>query len=76
MLNVAKRSLPQLQQEFRARPRNMDDPDEAAENLLGDAVESNLTTVAGVIAQEEVVRLRRLIFRATKGKSFIHVETF
>lgn len=54
----------------------MDDPDEAAENLLGDAVESNLTTVAGVIAQEEVVRLRRLIFRATKGKSFIHVETF
>ena len=38
--------------------------------------DTSLTTIAGVVAQEEVVRLRRLIFRATKGKSFIHVEQF
>jgi hypothetical protein len=35
-----------------------------------------LTTVAGVVAQEEVARLRRLIFRATKGKSYMHIESY
>jgi len=31
----------------------------------------DITHIAGVIAQEDINRLRRLIFRSTKGKSFI-----
>ena len=66
--------VPQLQSEFNS-VRDVADPDEASENLLGGG-SSNLTTVAGVVAQEEVARLRRLIFRATKGKSYMHIESY
>lgn len=48
------------------------DGDEAA-GLMG-AAESNLTKVAGVVEKTEIERLRRLIFRATKGKSFMFVQ--
>lgn len=41
---------------------------------MGNAPESNLTKVAGVIEKTEVPRLRRMIFRATKGKSFMFVQ--
>lgn len=73
MLKVAKKMLPQLQRDF--RPQD-DDPDEARENLLGGGGESSLSSVAGVVAQEEVARLRRLVFRATKGKSYMHIESY
>lgn len=36
----------------------------------------NIERVAGVVESEEVFRFRKLIFRATKGKSFMHVEQF
>lgn len=32
--------------------------------------------IAGVVETSEVERLRRLIFRSTKGKSFMHVEQY
>jgi len=41
---------------------------------MGNVPESNLTKVAGVIEKTEVARLRRMIFRATKGKSFMFVQ--
>jgi hypothetical protein len=34
----------------------------------------NIQNIAGVIEQHEIERLRRLIFRSTKGKSFLFVE--
>ena len=50
------------------------DPGEEGANLMGNAAASNLTKVAGVISKLEVARLRRMIFRATKGKSFMFVQ--
>ena len=41
--------------------------------LMGNA-DSNLTKVAGVVEKAEVERLRRLIFRATRGKSIMFVQ--
>jgi vacuolar-type H+-ATPase subunit I/STV1 len=35
----------------------------------------NIRQVAGVIEQEELPRLRKLIFRGTKGKSYIYTQT-
>ena len=43
--------------------------------LMGQAaMESSLVKVAGVVEKEEVERLRRLIFRATRGKSIMFVQ--
>jgi vacuolar-type H+-ATPase subunit I/STV1 len=36
----------------------------------------NIERVAGVIDSEDVNRFKRLIFRSTKGKSFVHTEQF
>lgn len=33
----------------------------------------NIQHVAGVIDQMEIERLRRLIFRSTKGKSYMYI---
>jgi len=34
----------------------------------------NIQHVAGVVDQTDIQRLRKLIFRSTKGKSYIHIE--
>jgi hypothetical protein len=36
----------------------------------------NIERVAGVVANDEVARFRKLIFRATKGKSFMFTEPY
>lgn len=36
----------------------------------------NIERAAGVVASEESERFRKLIFRATKGKSFMYTEQF
>lgn len=36
----------------------------------------DISYIAGVIAQEDINRLKRLIFRSTKGKSFIHIKDY
>lgn len=54
---------------------DMDAAGEEGAGLMGNA-ESNLTKVAGVIDKIEIERLRRLIFRATKGKSFMFVQDY
>lgn len=33
-----------------------------------------MTTVAGIVSSEEVPRLRRLVFRASRGQAFVHIE--
>lgn len=38
--------------------------------------ESNLSKIAGVIDTTDVERLKRLVFRATKGKSFVFNDFF
>lgn len=36
----------------------------------------NIQHVAGVVEHSEIERLRKLIFRSTKGKSFIYVRDY
>lgn len=36
----------------------------------------NIERVAGVVKSDEVARFRKLIFRATKGKSFMFTEQY
>ena len=36
----------------------------------------NIKNIAGVVEQQDIERLRRLIFRSTKGKSYLFVEEF
>jgi len=36
----------------------------------------NIQHVAGVIDQMEIDRLRRLIFRSTKGKSYMYIQEY
>jgi hypothetical protein len=62
--------LPSLQREMN---RNADESDRDQENLLGPS-ETSLVSVAGVVDALEIERLRRLLFRTTKGKSFIHIK--
>jgi hypothetical protein len=52
------------------------EPGEEGAGLMGNAAESNLSSVAGVVEKTEIERLRRLIFRATKGKSFMFVQDY
>jgi len=40
------------------------------------SAESNLHKIAGVITKPEVERLRRLVFRTTKGKSFLFIQDY
>lgn len=42
--------------------------------LMGNGMESSLTKIAGVVERTEIARLKRLIFRATRGKSFMYVQ--
>jgi hypothetical protein len=44
------------------------------ENMAGFGA-INIRQVAGVIDQEELPRLRKLIFRGTKGKSYMYTQT-
>lgn len=39
-------------------------------------MDSNFSKIAGVIDSVDVERLKRLIFRATKGKSFVFTQDF
>lgn len=33
-----------------------------------------MTTIAGIVNKEEVPRLRRLVFRASRGQAFVYIE--
>jgi hypothetical protein len=44
------------------------------QNREGNSI--NIQHVAGVIEQQEIFRLRKLIFRATKGKSYMYIQEY
>lgn len=52
--------------------------DDQSENeqvsLISDGNASSVTTVAGICSTEEVVRLRRLVFRASRGQAFVYIK--
>lgn len=64
--------LPQLSQQMNGNQVNVDSENENA-SLIGESP-SNMTTVAGIVNSEEVPRLRRLIFRASRGQAYVYIE--
>lgn len=55
----------------------MGDIDSENVNLIASAsAESNLHKIAGVVDKAHIDRLRRLVFRTTKGKSFVYVQDY
>jgi len=49
---------------------------EAGALLAGPEGVSNLQSVAGVCDMQDLDRLRRLVFRTTKGKSYVHTQSY
>jgi len=72
VLRVAKEMIPALENRYQAGGYGNDD----GENQGLIANDSNLHKVAGVIDQTDIERLRRLIFRSTKGKSFMFIQEY
>lgn len=66
--------MPRLENRFN---KEAGDLESESVNLIASAsVESNLHKVAGVVDKADIERLRRLIFRATKGKSFVFTQDY
>ena len=61
--------MPRLETRFKEQAGDLESD---SINLIASAsAESNLHKVAGVLTKNDAERLRRLVFRVTKGKSFI-----
>ena len=73
--------LPQIQGQFDDQMAGDQENGRGGEEMSGliDQMESksiNIQHVAGVVEQTEIERLRRLILRSTKGKSFMHIQEY
>lgn len=63
--------MPRLETRFKEQAGDLESD---SINLIASAsAESNLHKVAGVVTKSDAERLRRLVFRVTKGKSFIFI---
>ena len=71
---MAQEMIPNLENMRNEQGGGDMDLGEEGAGLMGNRAESNLTKVAGIIEKPDIVRLRRMIFRATKGKSFMFVQ--
>jgi len=66
--------MPRLESRFK---ESAGDIESESVNLIASAsAESNLHKIAGVVDKVHIERLRRLIFRTTKGKSFLFVQDY
>lgn len=75
-MRTANDMLPGVEQQFQ-QIHGQQGPDiEGQQQLLQQSVGSNFSKIAGVIESIEVERLKRLVFRATKGKSFVFTQDF
>lgn len=81
---VAQEMIPELQGQFRGavdQPRDQERNlassinSNEAQGLIGER-SVNIQYVAGVINQEDIDRLKRLIFRSTKGKSYVFMRDY
>jgi vacuolar-type H+-ATPase subunit I/STV1 len=85
VLKVAKAMIPSLQGQFGEQmSEDMEmrgSINRGGDDQMGliDADQSksiNIQHVAGVVEQTEIERLRRLIFRSTKGKSYMYIQEY
>ena len=70
--------IPQLQGQLNDRSDIENSARADDTNLLMDDTQKamNIQHIAGVIEQADIERLRRLIFRSTKGKSFMYLQEY
>lgn len=75
---VANSMIPQLQGQLNDRSDIENSARADDTNLLMDDTQKamNIQHIAGVIEQADIERLRRLIFRSTKGKSFMYLQEY
>ena len=67
--------IPQLNSQMIGEDIESGPPLSDRRSLINDATKSvNIERVAGVIDSEDLVRFKRLVFRSTKGKSFVYAE--
>lgn len=84
VLKVAKAMIPSLQGQFGEQMANdvemggsINRNDDQMALMDPDQSKSiNIQHVAGVVDQTEIERLRRLIFRSTKGKSYMYIQEY
>jgi len=85
VLKVAKAMIPSLQGQFGEQMANdvemgggsINRGDDQMALMDPDQSKSiNIQHVAGVVEQTEIERLRRLIFRSTKGKSYMYIQEY
>jgi hypothetical protein len=79
VLQVSQEMIPNLDQRFQNDPNargNVDQENNPEANLISQADDTNLSKVAGVINTEDLERLQKLVFRATKGKSFVFKQDY
>lgn len=75
VLKVAQNVIPQLNQQVQGDIENGGQGEKA--QLIDKEMKTiNIERVAGVVKSDEVARFRKLIFRATKGKSFMFTEQY
>jgi V-type H+-transporting ATPase subunit a len=77
VLRVAHRMIPQFNQQMMSdiEGRGNQKQSSVYEPLIQNDL-INIERVAGVIDSEEIFRFRKLIFRVTKGKSYIYTEQY
>jgi hypothetical protein len=73
VLNVAQKMLPQLSVQMTGNLGDGESENEQV-SLISDGNANQITTIAGICSAEEIVRLRRLIFRASRGQAFVYIE--
>lgn len=75
VLTVAQKMIPQLNSQVQG-DLEQGNQGERARLIDNDMKVINIERVAGVVESDEVIRFRKLVFRATKGKSFMFTEQF
>ena len=76
-LNVAKEMIPEIQGRYAENRGDIEENNEEMLNLMnndGNGGAVNIQQLAGVIETDDIVRLRRLVFRGTKGKSYMYIQ--
>jgi hypothetical protein len=72
---TALKLIPHLNNQVQGQDLESGRSNEERKGLIdGNQKSINIERVAGVIDSEDVSRFKRIVFRSTKGKSFVHTE--
>ena len=69
--------IPEIQGRYAENRGDIEENNEEMLNLMnndGNGGAVNIQQLAGVIETDDIVRLRRLVFRGTKGKSYMYIQ--